>query len=199
MSQPAPEQLAPRGNEYSRCTCSGNFPLAIKHTGKGLAILLIRTLLLSLIFAYGMSFLIDGIQNIGIAPVPWPFSAIGQYQARVQTEQQTTNALVNTFDNFLFFYNCAFPGASRLGCGIGMISAAFWTMHDTPAGCQLRRTIIGLVAGAIIGFRLTLMISSKASTVFGSTIIFLLGFSIYMTLADRKSTIKDLPLISDEQ
>lgn len=166
-----------------------------KQTGliKSIGRLLARTAILSLSFAYLISFFVDGIQSIGIAPTPWPFTGFGQYQASLMPK--SNDPLLSAFDNFVIIYNCAFPGASRLGCGIGIIAAAFWSMHDSSAAKPLERGVIGLLAGAIIGFRLALMFSSKAATVLSACLLFALFFCMYLLLADRKKQVPELPLI----
>lgn len=180
-------------NEILDCTCSAHPQLQIRHLGEGLGALVIRTFILSLVLAYLMS-LIDGLHNIGVAPLIFPFTSLGQYQPRLNAAMPTS-PLVAGFDNFVFLYNCAFPGASRLGCGIGMIAASFWTLHATPPNCRIQRAGIGIIAGALIGFRLTLMLTSSAVGVLSATAIFSLGMAAYMLCADRRPGIPSLPLV----
>ena len=158
--------------------------------------LLGRMIVLSIVLAYVAS-LIDGLRFYGTLPLILPFSAIGHYQPRVDLNN-ADSGMVAAFDSFLFFYNSAFPGGSRLGCGIGMISAAFWTLHSVSGGCWPQRAALGLMAGAVIGFRCTLMLSSSAKFVLGSTVLFSLAFLVYMLVTDREKEVASLPLVLQE-
>lgn len=171
---------------------------AAKNRGlaKSIMQLLARTAILSLLFAFIMSFFVDGIQCIGIAPWPFPFSALGQYQGNLASIT-SKDPLAKSFAEFLLLYNCAFPLNSRLGCGIGMIAAAFWTLHDTKTESRLHRATMGALAGAIIGFRMALMISSKAQTVLAGSLLFALVLSLYMLMSARKEEITDLPILQE--
>lgn len=178
------------------CKCAYSLVLQVKHFWAGLGLLLLRILALSLTLAYLMS-LIDGLRTIGIVPLLLPFSALGQYHPHLEAVTESS-WVVSFVDNLVYLYNCAFPGASRLGSGIGMIAACFWTLHTTPPGCWVRRAGTGTVAGALIGFRLTLMLTSSPVIVFSATIIGCLAMGAYMLCADRRKGIPRLPLISPD-
>ena len=182
--------------ESESCSSCSGLKLPIKQIGAGLGLLLLRVLILSLALSYLMS-LIDGLRTAGEAPLALPFSALGQYQPRLDNAVSAP-WYVLSFDKFLFWYNCAFPGASRLGCGIGIILASFWTLHTTPAERRLQRAVTGIVAGALIGFRLTLMVTSSALVVLSMTVIFALGLTVYMLCADSRPGIPPLPLVARE-
>lgn len=179
--------------DRKQCDCVLNPALRLNHFFAGLLMLLLRTLVLALVLAYALSF-IDGLRTYGITPFVWPFSGFGQFQPRLAQELPAA-PWVRAFDDFLFFYNCAFPVAGRLGSGIGMIAAGFWTLHLTDPSCRLQRIGLAAVAGAIIGFRLTLMLTSSAITVFSATILSAIAFTFYMSSADKKPGIPSLPLI----
>ncbi|MBX9689773.1 MAG: hypothetical protein K2X27_23895 [Candidatus Obscuribacterales bacterium] len=175
------------------CPCAASSELKLRHFAQGLLLLTLRSLLLGLLLAYLLS-VIDWFRTLGMSPLYLPFSGIGQYQPRLESAAAQP-AFVKGFENFLFYFNCAFPGASRLGSGIGVIAAAFWTLHDAPKSCKVQRLSLGLLAGALIGFRLMLMISSSAFTVLGATVFAALAFAVYMALSSGKSEIPRLPLV----
>lgn len=166
-------------------------PDCLAHLGLGFATLVIRTLALSLILAYLLS-IIDGLRTLGQTPFLFPFSALGQYQPKIESSANSS-PLVSAFSNFVFLFNCTFPGASRLGSGIGMIAAAFWTLHEIPRECRMQRIFLSLAAGAIIGFRLMLMVSSSAVGVLGASVIFSLSICAYMNISARSKPIEPLP------
>lgn len=160
--------------------------------------LFLRIAVMSLVLAYLLP-LIDGLRTMGVTPFQFPFSQLGQYQPRITNPEIQDSAFLKSFDDFVFLLNCTFPGASRWGTGVGTLYAAFWTMHDTPPTCKVQRLVIGIVAGAIIGFRATLMISNSPVFIFACTLISTFGFALYMTLADRKPAIPRIPIVQMER
>ena len=174
------------------CACVDNHSLRPQHFFKGLLVLLVRCSMLAIILAVVWAFA-DGMRTFGISPMVLPFSSLGQYQPRMHLNQ-VQSPLMTLFDNFLVFYNCAFPGANRLGSGIGIIGGAFWALHSMPHLCLPQRSLVAAIAGALIGFRAMMMLSSSAPIVLAATILGALGISIYMTVADRKARIPELPL-----
>lgn len=179
------------------CTCVSDPQLRPVHFFNGLSELTIRCTVLALIFALVWAFA-EGMRTYGISPLLLPFSSLGQFQPRLQTTVNS-NPLIMAFDNFLFFYNCAFPGANRLGSGIGIIAGAFWTLHRLPHACIPRRAYLGAIAGAVIGFRLMMMVSSSATVVFGAMLMGAIGIALYMVSADQRPRIPDLPLVKMEK
>ena len=159
-----------------------------------LGIMLLRILVLGISLAYLFS-IIEGLRTMGIAPFSFPFSLLGTYQPRIISPAVAASPFLRAFDDFLFLFNCTFPSASRMGSGIGMVASAFWTLHDARNCSRLQRIVIGVVAGAIIGFRLTMMISNSASFVLMSTTVFCLGFTTYMALAGTKAELPRIPLV----
>lgn len=174
------------------CTCAGNRKAQLLHLRNGLGRLLLSELIFSIVLAYALA-IIDGLRFLQW-PVVLPFSAIGQYQPQIESSQPKSPVEL-AFDNFVFLYNCAFPGGSRLGCGIGMIGAAFWNLYQLRRGCQLQRLVIGLLAGMIIGFRMTLMISSSANLILFATVVSSIAFAIYMVKGDKKPSLPSLPIV----
>lgn len=179
--------------ELTPCSCVSDPRLRPAHFFNGLCELTIRCTVLALIFALVWAFA-EGMRTYGISPLLLPFSSLGQFQPRLQTTVNS-NPLIMAFDNFLFFYNCAFPGANRLGSGIGIIAGAFWTLHRIPHACIPRRAYLGAIGGAVIGFRLMMMVSSSAAIVFGAMLVGAIGLALYMVSADQRPRIPDLPLV----
>lgn len=168
----------------------------ISHTVSGLITLFLRVLILSLSLALLMS-CIDALQKFGSAPLVLPFSALGQYQPQIQ-KATSQSPLEAAFDSLVLWYNCAFPGGSRLGSGIGTIFACFWTLHTTPKSPGLHRIVLGAVAGALLGFRMTLMLSSNAYTVLAAGLLGAVAFSVYMVVTAKPDKIPPLPIIYEE-
>lgn len=184
------------GTNNEPCPCTANFTLRLKHIGSKVLLLVVRVLVLSLALAYLMSIL-NALQYWGMAPMYLPFSGVDQFRPG-QDAAGSAEPIVTAFDNFVYLYNCAFPGASRLGSGIGMIFACFWTLHSVDRNCRAPRIALGALCGAIIGFRLILMLSSSATGVLSSMIVSSIGFAIYMAIADRKPGIPSLPIVQPE-
>ena len=185
-----PEELVP-------CSCVAHPDLQGRHFFDGLAELFLRCTILALLLALVWSFA-EGMRTYGISPLLLPFSSLGQFQPRLLTAVNS-NPLLGAFDNFLVFYNCAFPGANRLGSGIGIIAGAFWTLHRIPHSCIPRRAYLGAIAGALIGFRLMMMVSSSATTVFAAMLFGAISVSLYLVSADRRPRVPDLPLVRLEK
>ncbi|MBX9572039.1 MAG: hypothetical protein K2X77_24315 [Candidatus Obscuribacterales bacterium] len=179
------------------CPCAADSKLRPAHFFEGLLELIIRCSCLALAFALIWAFA-EGMRTYGTSPLLLPFSTLGQYQPRLHTTVNS-NPLIIAFDNFLFFYNCAFPGANRLGSGIGIIAGAFWTLHRVPHSCIPRRAYLGAIAGAVIGFRMMMMVSSSATIVFGAMLLGAIGIALYMVAADQRTRVPDLPLVVMEK
>lgn len=184
-------------SELTPCQCVSKSELQVPHFFDGLLELLIRCSVLALLFALTWAFA-EGMRTYEISPLLLPFSTLGQFQPRVTTAVNS-NPLIIAFDNFLFFYNCAFPGANRLGSGIGIIAGAFWTLHRIPHSCIPRRAFLGAIAGAVIGFRMMMMVSSSATIVFSATLLGAVSIALYMVAADQRPRIANLPLIKMEK
>jgi len=177
------------------CSCTKAPSDLIPHLLAGWARLFLRVIVLSLVLAYLMS-LIDAMYKCGTAPTAFPFSEIGHTHPRLPYNAGVIGALLAAIvDNILNLYNQAFPGYSRLGSGIGIIFACFWTLHDTSPQCRIQRFGNGIVAGALIGFRGMLMLTSSPSYVLLTSIFVCVFMTLYMLTADRKPAIPQMPLV----
>lgn len=170
----------------------------MKEVLKALGLLTLRCLVLSLVLAYLMGF-IEGLRTVGISPFVFPFTA--QSTPRLMTTELLKDPLALAIDNFLYAYNCAFPGACRLGNGVGLIAGAFWSLHSTAVkpfngtSTLMERCVIGLTAGFIIGFRMMFMISSKPMGVLVASIVGMLSFCIYMLVTAKKPVTPRIPIV----
>lgn len=179
--------------EPQPCACVANSSLRFRHFLEGFADLALKAVLLALAMALIWAFT-EAMRTYGTSSLLLPFSTLGQYQPRL-VNMNSNNPLIIAFDHFIAFYNSAFPGANRYGSGVGLIAGTFWAMHRFPHLCLPRRAYIGAIAGGLIGFRLTMMISSSAFLVFGSMLLGAIGFCLYLVLADRAPRLQELPLV----
>ena len=162
-----------------------------------LLVYLARLLILSILLAYLMS-LIDVFRTYGYGIAAWPFTALGQYQPHISNDSGKS-VFIDWFENILFWYNCAFPGYSRMGCGIGMIAASFWTLHTLPQQRLLERITIGALCGAVIGFRGMLMVTSSPTLVPAAALIFAVFFAVYMAWTNVPKGLASLPIVKTLQ
>lgn len=166
-------------------------------TLKALGILFLRTVVLSMALAYLMA-IAEGLRTTGVLPYYFPFSPLVHDQARLINAAVAKDPLALKIDDFLYAFNCAFPAATRMGQGLGMISAAFWSMHSTSVkqnASLIERVVIGALAGAIIGFRLPFVVIHNPKTILFTTLIGMVGFSIYLVIAGRKKPIPSIPIV----
>lgn len=167
-------------------------------TAKALMILFVRCLFLSLALAYLMGF-IEGLRTMGNTPFMFPFTVL--QTPRLLTAQVLNDPLALTIDNFLYAYNCSFPGACRLGNGIGLVAGAFWSLHSTSVKpfngmpAYIERGVIGLLAGFIIGSRMMFMLSSRPYAVLDAGFIGMLSFCVYLLLAAKKPVTPRIPIV----
>lgn len=179
----------------SACSCSGNFKLMCSHLAKGLLSYLIRLIVLSLSVAYILA-CVDALRAYGVTPAAFPFTTLGQYQPLIDSENKTS--FQAAFDNFFLLFNCAFPGGSRMGSGIGTLAASFWTLHILPNNCRAQRTVLGCLIGFIIGARGLLTVSSSANIVCGAGVLGAIFFTVYMISTACKREIPPLPIVNPE-
>lgn len=160
-----------------------------------LAIWFFRMVILSMVLAYIMA-LIEGLRTVGTnTPFYLPFSQLGQYQPRLVSDAVASNPVAMFIDNYLYLYNCAFPGASRMGHGIGTLAACFWSLHSASSSSRNERIVMGAIVGAVIGFRIVFMVTSNSMTLIYATALGLIGFAVSMALSDRKPPIPTIPIV----
>jgi hypothetical protein len=178
-------------NNSEPCSCAGNYKLMCKHFAKGFISYLLRSLVLTLALAYLMA-CFDALRAFGVSQAAFPFTTLGQYQPSIVDGSRS--AFQAAFDNFLLLFNCAFPGGTRMGSGIGTLAASFWALHLLPINCWPQRVILGCFIGFIIGSRALLTVSSSVNVVIGAGVISAIVISIYMISVGRKRQIPSLPL-----
>ena len=185
----AEKNSTPKGSEC--CSCAGNLALMCKHLVNGFVSYLLRCLVLTLALAYLMA-CVDALRAYGVSQAAFPFTTLGQYQPLM--DDGSKSAFQAAFDNFFLLFNCAFPGGTRMGSGIGTLAASFWTLHLLPRNCKLQRVLLGCLIGFVIGARALLTVSSSANVVLGAGIISSIVISIYLMLSVTKRQIPSLPL-----
>lgn len=181
--------------EDSRCECSGKAGIMCLHIVKGLSAYLLKLVILSLVLAYLFS-IIDALRSYGVMPAVFPFTMLGQYQPQIDGANKSE--FQAAFDNFLLWFNCAFTGGSRMGSGIGTLGASFWTLYILPKNCFSQRIVTGFLAGAVIGFRSLLMVSTSATLISGAAIVSAIFFAVYVAVKTGKKDIPPLPIVKSE-
>ncbi|MBX9671088.1 MAG: hypothetical protein K2X93_26095 [Candidatus Obscuribacterales bacterium] len=90
----------------------------------------------------------------------------------------------------LDFYNCTFQGNSRFGSGLGLITGASIALLLIPAGKRAGRIAGALVAGVLVGGRVSLTFTSDPAPFLASALLTALLF-----FAIEQVTRQRLPLL----
>ena len=93
-------------------------------------------------------------------------------------------------------YNGSFMGFARFGAGLGSMAACFWALGRAKQYSAVARTATGCFAGALIGARMVMMITSQPNLVLIGLLLGAFTAGLCMFLSARPSNFKPLPRLN---
>lgn len=139
--------------------------------------------------------IIDWMRNYNQVPLLYPFANFATSQ---QSFADTSNrGAMSWFNDFVQWYNFAFPGGCRLGSGMGMIAGSIWAASKAEEQGRAAAIAAGILCGTIVGGRSLLMVSSNAVNFMVFALLGAAAGWYYMWWRTQPQRLPDLPLESE--
>lgn len=107
-----------------------------------------------------------------------------------------TSSFLGQIENALKWYNLTFIGAARYGSGLGIFIGAYLALTSVSERSLPAKVVAALIAGAFVGARLFLMVTSEPKMFLAGAIFGSLLFVAYTIFDGRQEKLPDLPTVS---
>lgn len=104
------------------------------------------------------------------------------------------DSFLGGIESFLKWYNLTFIGAARYGSGIGIFIGAYFALSAVAEYKLSAKITASLIAGAFVGARLFLMVTSEPKMFLAGAILGALVFVAYRVFDSRQEKLPDLPI-----
>lgn len=138
--------------------------------------------------------LADWLRNFGTGLAPLPYLDQSPVGAEIFRRHEP-GTLFGFAEDFINWYNVTFRSAARFGSGLGIIGGAFFCLSAVKSYSPVPRFVVGLAAGALIGARAIMMVTSDVPFFFAGGVIGALVTGGYLALAGGALAVPPLPAL----
>ncbi len=157
----------------------------------GIFLVLVLTAASALTFAVAWG-LVDWMRNFGTGLAPLPFLDHGCLQTDT-FRRFPAGSFCGVTEDLINWYNVTFCNALRFGSGLGIIGGAFFALSFVRHLGLTARIIAGFMAGALIGARSIMMVTSDVPFFFAGLCLGGVFVGVYMSLSGDTPRVPPLP------
>ncbi len=107
-----------------------------------------------------------------------------------------TASFLGQIESMLKWYNLTFIGAARYGSGLGIFIGAYFALISVRDRVLPARIVAAVLAGAFVGARLFLMVTSEPKMFLAGVILGAILFAAWSIWNSRQENLPDLPMAS---